>query len=103
MTDETMPFRSGSYKIVSFDHRTTEQLIPFTTTFSDSISQASYSEQADAEEAARELAARAPSYLTFAVLQIQQVTTVTGVQPAGRRDGDPFQDMARRLEGLPWG
>jgi hypothetical protein len=103
VTEQTDPFRGGSFMILSFDHRTSEQLIPFTPSFSDTIAQVSYSDQAEAEEQARTLAERAPSYLTFAVIQIQQVAKVAGVRSAGQKKRDPYQDMAKRLEGLPWG
>lgn len=103
MAEQTEPFRSDSFMILSFDHRTTEQLIPFTPSFSDTIAQVSYSDQAEAEERARTLAERAPSYLTFAVVKIQQVAKVAGVRPAGQKRSDPHQDVAKRLEGLPWG
>lgn len=103
MTDRTTPFQSGSFKIVSFDHRTAEQLIPFSPSISDTIGQVSYTEQAEAEQEAARLAAHAPSYLTFVVVQIQQVATFAGAQPAGRQSSDPSQDVLKRLEGLPWG
>jgi hypothetical protein len=101
--DRTTPFQSGHFKIISFDRRTTEQLIPFNRAFSDTTTQLTYTIQADAEQEAARLAAHAPSYLTFTVVQIQQVATFPGTQPAGRQSSDPSQDVLKRLEGLPWG
>lgn len=101
-TRQTEPFGSGCFMILAFDHGTGEQLIPFTPSIADSIVQATYDEQDAAEEQARLLAERAPSYLTFAVVRIEQVATVAGAVPA-KRQGDSFEAVRRRLEGLPWG